>query len=82
MCDGIAATVSVYLQGTNEFVLSFHLSDSNMTLSSVRPFILQQLNATSPDTKIAFVSNEALIPFDSVRVPLQLDSLGIVRSCR
>ena len=74
--------VSVYLQGTNEFVLSFHLSDNNMTLSSVRPFILQQLKTTNPDSKIAFVNNEALIHFDSVCVRVLIDSLGIVHPCR
>lgn len=74
--------VSVYLQGTNEFVLSFHLSDNNMTLSSVRPFILQQLKTTNPDSKIAFVNNEALIPFYSVCVRVLIDSLGIVHPCR
>ena len=78
----LAVTVSVYLQGTNELVLSFHLSDTNMTLSSARPFILQQLKITNPDTKIAFVSNEALIPFDSVCVRVLFDSLGIVHSGR
>ena len=53
-----------------------------MTLSSVRPFILQQLKTTNPDVKIVFVNNEVLIPLDSVRLRKRSDSLGIVSSCR